>query len=61
MKQLLGWGVALVAVAAVMGVLHFAGFLIGNTLSWVALAVFVVGVILMIASTAHPRRRYAQA
>ena len=61
MKQLFGTGIVLALIGLIMGLMHFAGVLIGDTLSWVALVLFVVGVVMMIAGSARPARRETRA
>lgn len=57
MRELLGLGFALIAIGAVMGLLHFAGILIGTTLSWVAGVIFIGGIILAVVGAGQAKAR----
>jgi hypothetical protein len=61
MRMLLSLGIVLMVIGVVMGAMHLLGFLIGDTLSWVALVLFVVGLVMSVVGSMQPARREMRA
>lgn len=60
MRQLLGWGVALIVIGLVLGLLAVTGIVTAMVLPWIAGILLVVGIIMAIASAARPPEREAR-
>lgn len=57
MNGLLGWGVALIAIGIVLGLLAVTGVLIVAALPWIAGVLLIVGIVMAIASAGRPGGR----